>query len=127
MNFANLESTIKSYEAEKAQRIATVKEKATREKIVPFNAEIDNYRAKALGELTNELNDKINAINAEASAKVAELRKTYEEKKQELFALGEEKKRTNAETVIATETAAVSVEYDGFISELNAILSKMKQ
>ena len=79
MNFANLETTIKSYESEKAQKIAAVKERATREKIVPFNTEI------------------------------------------------EEKKRTNAETVIATETAAVSVEYDEFISELNAILSKMKQ
>ena len=127
MNFASLEATIKNYETEKAQKIASVKEKATREKIVPFNAEIDNYRAKAINELNNELATKINEINAEASAKVTELRKEYEQKKNELVTLGEEKKRTSADTVIATETAAVSVEYDGFISELNAILAKMKQ
>ena len=127
MNFANLETTIKSYESEKAQKIAAVKERATREKIVPFNTEIDNYRAKAINELNNELNAKITEINSEASAKIAELRKGYEAKKNELVSMGEEKKRTNAETVIATETAAVSVEYDEFISELNAILSKMKQ
>ena len=111
-----IEQAIKAIEAEKAQQVAIVKEKVTREKIVPFNAEIDTSRSKALQEVDTELNQK-----------VAELRKSYEEKKQELVRLGEEKKRQNSEAVIASEVAVVAVEYDNAIAKLNNQLSEMQE
>lgn len=127
MDVEKIKNTIRAYENEKEQRLATVKERVTREKIVPFNADIDNSRAKAVSELNAELNTKINAINQECAARISVLRQDYDKRRQELVSLGEQKKSENAEAVIATETAAINVEYDDVLSKLNAILSAMKQ
>ena len=127
MDVEKIKNTIRAYENEKEQRLATVKERVTREKIVPFNADIDNSRAKAVAELNTELNTKINAINQECAARISVLRQDYDKRRQELVSLGEQKKSENAEAVIATETAAINVEYDDVLSKLNAILSAMKQ
>ena len=111
-----IEQAIKSIEAEKAQKVAVVKEQITREKIVPFNAEIDGARAKALQE-----------VDAEYNQKIAQLRKECEEKKQELVRLGEEKERQNAETVLASELAVVAVEYDNAIAALTKQIEEIKE
>lgn len=111
-----LEQAIKTIEAEKAQKISVIKEKVTREKIAPFNAEIDNARAKALAEVDTEMAQEISAI-----------KQKYEAKKQELIALGEEKKKINAETVLAGETAVIASEYDNHIAKLTAQLAEIKE
>lgn len=110
-----LEQAIKSIEAERDQRVAVAKERVNRERIAPFNAEIDNYRAKALTEVDNELNQKIVALKQE-----------YEAKKRDLIALGEEKKRANAESVYSSELASITVEYDVVLSKLSAQIADIK-
>ena len=113
---AYLEQAIKSIEAEKEQQIAVIKDRIMREKIMPFNAEIDTFRAKALTEIDNELNQKI-----------AVLKQEYEVKKQELVKLGEEKKKANADSVLASELAVVSVKYDNHIAKLTAQIAEIKE
>lgn len=113
---AYLEEAIKKIEMEKEQQASIIKDRLTREKIAPYNADIDSSRAKALTEVDNELN-----------AKIAELKKTYEAKKQELVTLGEEKKKANAETVFASELAVFTVKYDKEITKLKAQLAEIEE
>lgn len=113
---AFLEQAIKNIEVEKEQQVAIVKDRVTREKIAPYNADIDNSRAKALKEIEDELN-----------AKIVELTMAYEAKKQEIIKLAEENKKANAETVLASELAVVTVKFDSAIAELNAQIAKIKE
>lgn len=112
---ASLEQAIKNITMEKEKQVSIVKDRVVREKIAPFNAEVDNYRAKALTEIDNELN-----------AKIVELKATYEAKKAELIKLGEEKKKANADSVLAAELAVVTVEFDAHIAKLNAQIAEIK-
>lgn len=113
---AYLEQAIRSIEMEKEKTVNAVKDRIMREKIVPFNADLDASRAKALSTLDEELN-----------AKVVELKKEYEAKKQELIALGEEKKKANAESIFATELAVLTVDYDSAIAKLTAQIAEIKE
>lgn len=110
-----LEQAIKSIEAKRDSKTAEIKERIVREKIAPYNAEVDTYRAKALQELDAELN-----------AKIAELRVEYEAKKQELVRIGEEKKKANMDGVLASELAVITVKYDSEIAKLQAQLSEIE-
>lgn len=113
---AYLEQAIRAIEADKERKVSEVKDRVMREKIAPFNVEVDNYRAKALTEIDNEYN-----------AKVAELKQAYEVKKQELVRLGEEKKKQNAESILASELAVVTVEYDAHIAKLTAQIAEIEE
>lgn len=110
-----LEQTVRDLEVRKEREIATAKERVVREKIAPYNAGLDNSRAKALQELDAELN-----------AKIAEVQKQYEDKKQSLVALGEQEKQKHSDTVFATELALVSVEFDKHINKLKAQIAEIE-
>lgn len=111
-----LEQAIRNIEVDKERKITEVKDRVTREKILPFNTDVDNARAKALAEIDNEFNQR-----------VAELKQECEVKKQELVKLGEEKKKANADSVLATELAIVTIEYDAHIAKLNAQISEISE
>lgn len=111
-----LEQAIRSIEADKEKAVSEIKDRITREKIIPYNTEVDNYRAKALTEIEDELNQRI-----------ASIRQDYEAKKQELIRLGEEKKKANADNILMSELAVATVEYDTHIAKLNAQLAEVKE
>lgn len=111
-----IEQAIKSIEVERDKQVTIAKDRIMREKIAPFNAEIDSARAKALTEVDVEIN-----------TKVAEIKQEGEVRKQELIALGEQKKKNNAETVLASELAILTISYDSAISKLNAQLAEIKE
>lgn len=113
---SHIEQTIKSIEAEKAQAVSVIKERVLKEKIMPFNSEIDSARTKALAEIDTELNQRM-----------SELKQEYEVKKQELVKLGETKKKQNEEAVLASELAVVAVDYDATISKLTAMLTEISE
>lgn len=113
---AYLEQAIKSIEAEKAQKISVAKDAIMREKIAPYNAQVDTDRAKAL-----------TAIDAELNAKIAEVKSVYEAKKQEIVALGEAKKKENAEAMLTAELAVITVAYDKHIAKLTAQLAEAEE
>ena len=108
-----LKNALKSAEAEKDRAVATAKEKATREKVIPFNAEVDEKLKGAINALTTELN-----------AKIKEMQETFSKEKDELAAQGEKKKSENASAIIATEIAIVSAQYDEAINDLKKQIAK---
>lgn len=113
---AILEQAIKSIEAKRDSEVALIKDRIVREKIAPFNAEVDSFRAKALQE-----------IDAELATKIADLKVAYEAKKQDLIKIGEEKKKENMDSVLASELAVITVKYDTEIAKLNAQLAEIKE
>jgi hypothetical protein len=111
-----LEETVEKIKAERERQVAIVKEKVTREKIVPFNQEIDRAREKAIAELQSKLNSAIVAHQEQ-----------FAKEKQALIDAGEKKKTENANTVITTEIGVVTIEYDRAISKLNEQIQEIKE
>lgn len=110
------EELIKKIEMEKERETAPIKDRLIREKINPYNADIDNSRAKALAETDNKYN-----------AQIAELKKKCEAEKQELIKLGEDNKKANMETVFAAELAVFTAKYDKEIAKLKAQLAEIEE
>lgn len=113
---AIIESNIRTLENEKNQAVSAIRETVYREKIIPFNREIDSARDGAIAELTTQLN-----------ADIAALQTKYATDKQAIVDAAEKKKAENAESVIATETYMVANQYDKIIASQNDILASMKE
>lgn len=109
-----LENAIRTLESEKAQRVSQVNQKATIEKIAPYNREIDQAREKAISELATELNSKITQLQEE-----------FAKNKQVLIEKGEQKKADFAKTTIATETSLIEIEYESAIKSLRNQIEKI--
>ncbi len=112
---AQLEQAVRGLEAEKQTIANATKEKVTREKIAPFNQEIDKARDNAIAEKQQALNSAIMA-----------LQEKFAKEKQEIYDAGEKKKAENATAVITSEIYAATVEYDKHIVKLNDQLSNLK-
>lgn len=113
---SHLEEAIRRIEGDKARDIAIVKERVTREQIIPFNAEIDKARDAAIAQRQSEMNANI-ACQQEAFAK----------ERQSYIEAAEKKKNDNAAAVIASETAIVCAEYDKHITKLKAQIQDTKE
>lgn len=110
------EELIKKLEIEKERETAPIKDRLMREKIAPYNADIDASRAKALAEVDNKYN-----------LQVAELKKKCEEEKQALIKLGEDNKKANMETVFATDLVAFTSKYDKEIAKLRKQIEEIEE
>lgn len=113
---AHLEQTVKNLEAEKEREVAIIKEKTTREKIIPYNQEADKGRDLAIAELQSNLNEDITARQAK-----------FAKEKQEIVEENEKRKENNANAVLATETYTITVKYDKAISKLNEQIAELKE
>jgi hypothetical protein len=112
----SLEREIAEIRATEQRQIATVKERVMREKIVPFNQEIDQARAKAEAELAQSLQKNI-----------AMLQEQYALEKKALYDAGEKKKSDNLASVLATETYAISAECQNAIGKLTKQVNDLKE
>lgn len=110
------ENAIKNIQAEKERAIAQAKDRVTREKILPHNAEVNQDRDKALAELSSQLN-----------ADIAKLQEKFNIEKQALIDVGEKNKTDFANAAIETEVALVSMACDQAISDLQTLISKLKE
>lgn len=110
------EQTIRSLEAEKMTIMNATKERVMREKIIPFNQEIDSARDKAIAEKQQALN-----------ATIVAQQEQFAKDKKEIIEAGEKKKEENATAVITSETYSATVEYDKSIAELKEKLSNLKE
>jgi hypothetical protein len=110
------EQAIRSLEAERQTVANAKKEQVTREKIIPFNQEIDRAREQAIAERQQALN-----------ATIVAQQEHFAKEKQEMIEAAEKKKAENANAVITTETYAVTVEYDKAISKLNEQIADLKE
>ena len=111
-----LEETVKRLQIEREKAIATVKEKVTREQIVPFNVEIDTARDKAIAQRNDELNEEIR-----------ERQEAFAAERQSFIDSAEKKKNEHAHAVIEVETALAVVEYDKHIKRLTEQLSEISE
>lgn len=112
---AHLEQTIKALEQEREREVANIKDKVMREKIVPFNQEMDSARDKAIAEKQQALN-----------ATILACKDNFEKEKKEIIEAGEKKKEKNANAVITTEAYAVTVTYDKAIAKLKEQIAELK-
>jgi hypothetical protein len=112
----HLEQTIKNLEAEREREVAVIKEKVTREIIVPFNKEMDTARDAAIAEKQKQLNEAIVAHQ-----------ENFAREKQEIIAACEKKKTDNATSVITTEAYTVTLAYDKAISKLKEQIKDLKE
>ena len=112
----HLEQTIKNLQAEKEREVAIIKEKVTREKILPYNVEADKGRDLAIAELQSNLSDDIEARQ-----------KKFEVEKQAIVAENEKRKQNNASAILASETYAVTGIYDKAIAKLNEQIAELKE
>lgn len=113
---AHLEQAVRSLEAEKQTVANAKKEQVTREKIVPFNQEIDRAREQAIAERQQALN-----------ATILAQQEQFAKEKQEMIEAGEKKKAEYANSVITTETYSATVDYDKAITKLNEQISELEE
>ena len=102
--------------AEEEREIALVKDRIMREKIAPFNQEIDQARIKAEAELSTELNSQITALQQD-----------FANKKQALFEAGEKKKAEHLNSIMATETYAITSKADKAIAKIDAQIKELEE
>ena len=113
---SHLEQAVKNLEAEKEREVAIIKDKTTREKIIPYNQEADKGRDLAIAELQANMNDDISARQEQ-----------FANDKKAIFDENEKRKENNANAVLTTETYSVTVKYDKAISKLNEQISALKE
>lgn len=102
--------------AEMEREIALVKDRVMREKIAPFNQEIDQARIKAEAELSAELNCSITALQQD-----------YANKKKALFEAGEKKKAEHLKNIMDIETSAITSKVNMAIAEIDAQIKKLEE
>ena len=112
----NFENLIKNLERERDDEVAVIKDKATKEIIVPFNQEIDVARDKAIAEKQQEL-----------SANIMVLQEKFAKERQQIIDAAEKKKSDNASSVLATETYTVTGKYDKEITYLKERIAELKE
>lgn len=113
---AYLEQVIKNLEAEKEREVAVIKERVTREKILPYNQEADKGRDLAIAELQSTMNENIKACQEK-----------FAKEKQAIVEENEKRKENNANAVLATETYEVTGKYDKAIAKLNEQIADLKE
>ena len=101
-------------EQEKQRQISLSKEKVIREKVVPFNNEVDRARNKALEELTNKLN-----------ADILALRTAFENEKKMLEEAGEKRKAEFQREAVETEIAIINSNATTAKAGLEKLLTEM--
>lgn len=109
----HLQTALEKIKAEKEVGINAAKVRITQEKIVPYNAKVD--------ELTNNA---IAALDKNRNEKIAEIQSDFEKERGKIVEKAELNKRVNAETVIARETEEIANQYDKTIATItNQILA----
>lgn len=109
-----ISQTIAQIEAQKQREISLSKEKVIRDKIVPFNNEIDRARDKAINELELKLNSDITALKS-----------NFEQDKKNLIEMGEKKKADFQRTSVETEIATVNAQSTIARAKLEKILEEL--
>jgi hypothetical protein len=112
----HLQTALNGIKADKERAIATAKEKAMRETIIPQHNEINKAR-----------DDAISAITSQHNAQMQELQDKFSKHKQELIEAAENKKSDVTASVTNCATAEASIAYDKTINSLEEQISKIQE
>jgi hypothetical protein len=113
---SHIEEAVRRIEAEKNQAIASAKERVTREKVLPYNAEVDRMMAEAIAAKQNTMNGAIKSLQED-----------FAEEKRSIIEAAEKNKADNANCVINAEVSLVSAEYDRNIEKLKKQIEDLKE
>ena len=116
-----IQSTIQQIKAEQEREISTIRDKVTREKIVPFNQEIDRDKSQSIAMLDKWLSDQKMALTGTYNESLAKLQAKYNEDKKIVEETAEKKKIENANAVIETAIYEIKSKCEETIAKLNAI------
>lgn len=106
-----IEQAIRGIEAERDQKIETIKAEIIRDKVAPQNAEIDTKRDNAIQELQTKLNADISA-----------LQERFNIERQAIIDASEKQKADNANMLINIETTSINAEYNTKLAELRKLI-----
>lgn len=106
-----IEQAIRGIEAERDQKIETIKADIMRDKIAPQNVEIDTKRDNAIQELQTKLNADISALQEKFNAE-----------RQAIIDASEKQKADNANMLINIETTSINSEYNTKLAELRKLI-----
>lgn len=106
-----IEQAIHGIEAERDQKIESVKADIIRDKVAPQNAEIDLLRDRALQEKQEKLNADISA-----------LQEKFSDERQAIIDASERQKADNANMLINIETTSINAEYNTKLAELRKLI-----
>ena len=112
----HFENTIKQIQADKERQISIVKDRVTRDVIIPHSNEVNQSSDRAIAELTAQL-----------QSDIAKLQEKFAIDKQALIDIGEKNKTDFSNTTLSTEIAIVSAQYDQAIKDLEALIAKIKE
>ena len=121
-----IQSFIQQVKAEEQRELSALKERIMREKIIPFNQEIDKVKAESISKLNQLFDQEKMALTKQYNDNLVALQKKYDNDKQIINETAEKKKAENANAVIATETYEITNRYDNAIAKLNSI-SEIKE
>lgn len=108
-----LNETVVKIEAQRQRDVEVEKQRAMREEIVPFNAEIDDALKNAVAEKSAQLSQSIAAFQAK-----------FEEEKKALVEAAEKKKSEFMTTRIDAAVAIASVKYDDVLKNIKKYIDK---
>lgn len=108
-----IENAINQIENDRARNIEIARQNALREKVTPFNADIDAHLREAIARLQEQHNQN-----------VAKLQQSFEQEMREMTDAATKRKQEFAETTIAAAVASINVEADNAIKGLKEFIGK---
>lgn len=112
----HLQNALANITAEQDRAIATEKEKAMREIVVPQHAEINQMRDNAIATITEKHNQRL-----------AELQQAFQAERQQYIDASEKKKTEVTNSAVECATATVRLQYEKAIKTLEEQISKIEE
>lgn len=110
----HLLTAIRDIEAEKNSQLAMLKERVTREKIIPYNEKVDELTRNTISALDEKENEEICAIQLK-----------YSEEKKAIISRADANKTSNADLVITQASSELEQKYGNIIDDLKNTLESL--
>lgn len=111
-----LENAVKQIEANRTQQLAVLAQKVRAEKVIPYNAELDKKRDRAIAEEREKFNTNVAKLQAEFNTTVEQISQA-----------SEETKKAFEKSAIESATASINVLCDKAIASLEKQISEVKE
>lgn len=121
----HLENAKAQIKAEADRECAIVIEKAKREKIIPFNQDIDKDKAETIAKLNQAQMEEKAKITETYNLSLVKLQEKYDGDRKIIVDLAEKKKADNESAVLATETYPITKDCDKAIAKLDAQIAEL--
>ena len=119
-----IQSFIQQVKDSEQRELLVAKERIMREKIIPFNQEIDKIKAESIDKLSRLFDQEKMTLTKQYNDNLIALQQKFDVDKQIINDTAEKKKTENENAVMATETYEITNRYKKAIAKLNSIEGK---